>query len=911
NHSEYSLVGAPQGSDANPTGTNHPEPSFLQGAQGVSTNPTEPSNHSSNQDNGFEETLVIKYSESPEQQNFAPNPIKNIIQGAQGASTNPPTTSNNPEPSLLQGAQAAQGTSTNSSSSKQSLAKKIKNFFRKNKGSYDVKDLNSDANGDVQTTSYKPHSESNDTPPPLPPKSDFVLSEQQALAKHQNDLHKFADMGEEVPPRVPMEREIKSSEGDVKDLQDFIERGVFEAQTLSLSQSTDMLHSLVKNPIFEQNLQTEGLKGDFVDLLSEVGDHIPYKPESQDYISLKDGIFESVKNKIMNNPKIENYIRNFDPSNQDHYKGLVKEVIAHYSDALKEQGLNITKTRLVFSNKSDHVFYRPFTHNIHIPTPERYVKLYFKNENPTPQEVGLHVLNSAVHEMTHKQQHFFVNNIDNPLFTQNTKDYISIVGLNYKYYADYRTDGYDLGTHQIVEAEAIGQGQEMAKIFKTNLMDRPSSDFAGASQASSTEQTNTKPFLERLRNVFAKKSPQSELPVQNSESSTLQGVQGTDTNSTGTSENVDPLYEMIPEPGHPVLGTSNNPEPSLLQGAQGVSTNPIGTSENFDPSALYAKVSKPKKPTDANHSEYSLLQAPQENPASNHSEYSLLGAPQENPASNNPDISALYAKVIKPKKPTDANHSEYSLLGAPQGSDANPTGTNHPEPSFLQGAQGVSTNPTEPSNHSEYSLVGAPQENPASNNPDPSALYAKVSKPKKPTDGNHSEYSLLGAPQGTDANPTGTNHPEPSFLHGFKETLVIKYSESPEQQNFAPNPIKNIIQGAQGASTNPPSTSNNPEPSLLQGAQAAQGTSTNSSSSKQSLAKKIKNFFRKNKGSYDVKDLNSDANGDVQTTSYKPHSESNDTPPPLPPKSDFVLSEQQALAKHQNDLHKFADMGEE
>ncbi|WP_180674044.1 hypothetical protein, partial [Helicobacter sp. 13S00482-2] len=617
-----------------------------------------------------------------------------------------------------------------------------------------------------------PHSESNDTPPPLPPKSDFVLSEQQALAKHQNDLHKFADMGEEVPPRVPMDRENKSSEGDVKDLKDLLDRSVFNIQDLNLSQSNDLLNAIAKNPIFTNNQENEhrnsngSLKNYMNELLSEVGENFPHKPEAEDYEELRQNIYTNLEEKMMNNPKIEDYIKNFNPSNQEHYERLAKELITHYSDALKDAKLNTTDTNVHFSGDIKNGFYSPNDGDIHMPTPKNYLKNYFKNQNPTPEEVGLHVLNEVVREMTHKQQDLLVKNMDNPDISQNIKDYASLIDLNFKFSPNANKDAHHLDPNNILNKEASDHGNTTMRKYGDFIRGNSSSDNPGdLAQTKNTKQK--KPFLERLRNVFAKKNPQFEHLVQNPEPSLEQGVQGTDANSTGTSENVDPLYEVIPEPGHPVLGTSNNPEPSLLQGAQGVSTNPTGTNENFDPSALYAKVSKPKKPTDANHSEYSLLQAPQENPASNHSEYSLLGAPQENPASNNPDPSALYAKVSKPKKPTDANHSEYSLVGAPQGSDANPTGTNHPEPSFLQGAQGVSTNPSssnqEAQNTSTNPSSEAHQEQPVS---DPSALYAKVSKPKKPTDANHSEYSLVGAPQGSDANPTGTNHPEPSFLQG-------------------------------------------------------------------------------------------------------------------------------------------------
>ncbi|MDO7252575.1 hemagglutinin repeat-containing protein [Helicobacter cappadocius] len=465
---------------------------------GVDENETSKKNHFLKQDDDFKETFVLQYGENVEQPNFAPPSIR-------------PNSSTEANISSSNISDQAQSTLHN-----QSLVQKIKNIFRKNKGSYTAEDLNL-VSEDAKLVSYGKIYDD------IPAKSESVLFEQ-SMIKHEKDLDKFAAMGEEIPPRIPLKKEKKTSEGDVMDLEDFIDRGIFDIQSLNLSQSVDVLNGVAKNPIFMQNHQQESLKNYFIELLSEVGDNFPYHPDSKDYRKITGEIYANLDDKIINNPKIEHYIKNFDDLSKNHFQRLAKEVVAHYTETLKSVNLDVTNTNIHFSEKFKSAFYLSSNDDIHIPTPQEYKNIYFKNQNPTSQEVGLHFLNVVVHEMTHKQQNLFVRNIDNPEISQNVKDYASIIGLNFQFYAQGKKDSYHLYRNQILEAEAFKHGEETMKKFADSLVDNHDqlSDISFSSSQQSLNipsvnpQRNTKPFFQRVLNIFSKQNsennPNSMLP---------------------------------------------------------------------------------------------------------------------------------------------------------------------------------------------------------------------------------------------------------------------------------------------------------------------------------------------------------------------------------------------------------------
>lgn len=440
------------------------------------------------------------YSEQPQQLNFAPPPPKssasvNISEGAMSHSqenSSPNITLSNPEVSHPRSQASA------SREENLSLAKKIKNFFVKNKGSYDAKDLVS-APEESSLLAYRKINEN------LPPKSDFVLSEQGMIAsqnKHQKDLEKFAAMGEEVPPRVPLKQEKKKSESDRKDLEEFIDRSIFEIQDLNISQSADTIGAIVKNPIFMDNSKEESLRHYFVELLSEVGEHFPHSRDSKEYKDLTKKIYADLDTRLKNDPEIEYYVRNFEPSNEKHYKEFTKKVVEHYTDALRNTDLKVTDTGMYFSKKFDNAYYRSGNDAIHIPVKEGYKNAYFKNKNPNSEEFVLHLFNTIVHEMTHKQQDTFVRNMNNPEIPQNIKDYAFIMDINRTYYANGTHGGYNLYRGQILEIEAFNHGENTAKKFK-NLDAGPLPE----APTSNPSESQRNPFVQRVLNVFSKQNP--------------------------------------------------------------------------------------------------------------------------------------------------------------------------------------------------------------------------------------------------------------------------------------------------------------------------------------------------------------------------------------------------------------------
>lgn len=422
----------------------------LSGASTDGTQPNEmsPQGHIVEQDGGFGQTLVSQHNQNAEQPDVAPTPTQSLASIETSDS------------GMTQAQQISASKNENVS-----LAKKIKNFFVKKKGSYDLGDL---ASEEVTLVAYEKPNEN------LPPKSEAVINEQNLIAfqeKHSKNLEKFAKMGDEVPPRVPLKQENKKSESDKADLEDFIDRGVFELQSLNISQSADVIGAIVENPVFLSNRKEESLKNYFVQLLSEVGEHFPYSPESREYKEMTKKIYAELDTRLKNDPKIEYYVRNFDSSKTKHYKKLTKKIVDHYTEAMKSVDLDVRPTGMHFSKKFDSGYYWAGNDGIHIPLKEAYKNAYFKNRNPSSEEFGLHIFDTVVHEMTHKQQDVFVRNIDNPDIPQTIKDYAFIMNLNRFYYAKAQHN-YGLYRGQILELEAFTHGDNAAKDFKNFLDNR-------------------------------------------------------------------------------------------------------------------------------------------------------------------------------------------------------------------------------------------------------------------------------------------------------------------------------------------------------------------------------------------------------------------------------------------------------
>ncbi|PAF42919.1 hypothetical protein BKH45_02300 [Helicobacter sp. 11S03491-1] len=432
----------------------------------------------------WETVIQGHYSEQPQQPNFSPNTKPLSIA---------PNVAMNPEPKAPQSSSSLSSVPTEQTS----LVKRIKNLFVKNKASYKTDDLGS-ASEDVQALSYK---KINDN---LPPKSEAVKNEQAFIAwqnKRQKDLEKFDNMGEVIPASIPLVQKNQPSDSDMKDLLDFMDRGVFEVQDINLSQTASLLNGLTKNLAFLKHRNYDEIKENFTVLLSEIGENLPYHNDSKDYRDLTRGVYQDLDKKLLDDPAIKNYLTTSDFTSKRDFKDFSQIIINAYTDALKKTNLNVSDPKIVLSSSYPNAYYSFEKDSVHLPSPESYKNIYFPDKTPTSQEVGLMLLDTVVHEMTHKQQATFVKNLDNPKLSQSIKDYASIIQANAQFYAK-ANDNYHLYRDQILEKEAFEHGSASKDKFQHFLSQTPQSSNQSF-MTSSDPASSRNPLLQRITKMFS------------------------------------------------------------------------------------------------------------------------------------------------------------------------------------------------------------------------------------------------------------------------------------------------------------------------------------------------------------------------------------------------------------------------
>ncbi|PAF51020.1 hemagglutinin repeat-containing protein [Helicobacter sp. 13S00477-4] len=380
--------------------------------------------------------------------------------------------------------------------------KKIKNFFRLDKSTYDVGNAQNLSN-QASMDSYKKINEN------LPPKSEFAQTEQALIAsqnKHQKDLDKFANIGEEViPERIPIKTEDKRSESDKQDLIDFMERGVFEVQDVNLSQTAGILNTLMENPIFSKQNRDRDVRENFIILLSEIGENLPYHNDSGEYKNFLRGVYQDLDSRLINNPAIKDYLLNSDFSKQKHFREFTQMIVDAYTETLNNTPLNSTDTKINFSPNYDYARYSHQRDAIEILTPKEYKELYLKNQkNVTSKQVGLTLLDTVVHEMTHKQQAVFIKNLDNPNIPQSIKDYTTVLKANKEFYFRDGDQNYHMYRDQIFEKEAFEHGGAVKRKFENILAQDPQLD--NPIEATQSSGSNSNSILDRIRRAFSREN---------------------------------------------------------------------------------------------------------------------------------------------------------------------------------------------------------------------------------------------------------------------------------------------------------------------------------------------------------------------------------------------------------------------